>query len=114
MLGLSAHRAVEACSGLVLVVLPFMIDAGGAGTVVCVVLGVLLVGLGLRASAGHVLLDRVVAAALIGAAFGLVIADESGAAAACAVAGIVQAALSLGTRYVDDREPSRATTYGAR
>jgi hypothetical protein len=114
VLGLSAHRAVEVCSGLVLVMVPFLVDAGGAGTIVAIVLGVLLVGLGLRGGAGHVMLDRALSAALIVAAFALIVADESAVAAACAAAGIIQAALSLGTRYVDDREPTRATTYGAR
>jgi len=118
---LSAHRALALFVGAVLLIVPFLVQAGAFGTVSCVVAGAALITLELSADregrgmagVGHQASDRLLAAVLAVLALVLAMIGE-GTLAVCSVAGaLALLVLSLATRYAvrpgrDDE--SRATT----
>jgi len=124
VLTLSTHRALELPVGLAVAVVPLVAGASAFGTVVCVILGALIVTLALStnregqalAGAAHVSSDRVLAAVLAGAAVVLAVLGQSLPAGLCAAGAVAMALLTLFTSYVERPgrdDETRATTITA-
>ena len=124
VLTLSTHRALELPVGLAVGVVPLVAGAAAFGTVVCVVLGALIVTLALStnregyalAGAAHVAADRALAAVLAGAAVVLAVLGQGLPAGLCAGGAIAQALLTLTTSYAERPgrdDETRATTITA-
>jgi hypothetical protein len=124
VLTLSTHRALELPVGLAVALVPLIAGAAAFGTVVCVVLGALIVTLALStnregqalAGAAHVSSDRALAALLAAAAVVLAVLGQGLPAALCAGGAIVESLLTLFTSYVERPgrdDETRATTITA-
>ena len=111
LISLPMHGALEMATGLALMVAPFVVGAGFAGTAVAVVVGALLVGLALAAAAGtesaratlpisaHHAADHGLALGLLGGAVVVGVAGDTPGALVLAAVAIVQLGLNLTTRY---------------
>jgi hypothetical protein len=108
LISLPAHGAFELAVGLGLMAAPFLLGFGGAGTLVAVVVGALVVGLALNAAvadsgavdiAAHYAYDLGLAAGLMGAGVVLAIAGDATAALVFLGAAAAQLALNATTRY---------------
>ena len=124
VLTLSTHRALELPVGLAVALVPLIAGAAAFGTVVCVVLGALIITLVLStnregyalAGAAHVAADRALAAVLAGAAVVLAVLGQGLPAGLCAGGAIAQALLTLTTSYAERPgrdDETRATTITA-
>jgi hypothetical protein len=108
LMSLPTHAAIEMTGGLALMAAPFVFGFGASGLLVCVLVGTLVVGLALSAATpemgsipvgAHFAFDRGLALGLLGGAFVLGVAGETGAGVALFVAAAGQTALNLTTRY---------------
>jgi hypothetical protein len=121
---LPTHRAVELAVGLVLAGLPLVLEVAGAisdaawAVGVTFLLGALLATLGAAADregrsltgSAHVAADRALVVALLVFAALFAVTGQRTVAALCAGAALVQAALSVSTRYAaDPRRPADRT-----
>ena len=109
---LSVHRGLELIVGMAILAVPLIVSAtttavGGAGLVMCVTLGAILVGVALGADdvggigpGLHASVDRALVAAQLIAAIVLVLVGEAFAAACCLAGGLAELALLARTRYV--------------
>jgi hypothetical protein len=101
------HGAVEMALGTSLMASPLFLAYGPAGTVLAILLGALLVGLALGASAegdampvsAHFALDRALSVGLAGASLLLAIDGDQIAAVALIVTAVTVGLLSVTTRY---------------
>jgi hypothetical protein len=117
---LLAHGVVEYLIGILLLASPFLFDYGGNAKPVAIVLGVAVITLA-AASAGptglvdqvsfrtHALLDLVVAAILIASPFLFDFSDDIGPTALFIVLGVGHLLLSIGTRFLPERNEGVAT-----
>jgi hypothetical protein len=111
LISLPMHGALEMFVGLTTMAAPFVLGFSPAGAFVGVVVGALLVGLALAASApagagrqplpvaSHYAFDYGLATGLIGAAAVVGLAGDRAAAVFFAAAALAQVALNLTTRY---------------
>jgi hypothetical protein len=108
LISLPAHSAFEFATGVATMAAPFVFGFEPAGTVIAVVIGALIAGLALAATsdergslpiAAHFAFDRGLVIGLLFAGVLLALAGDVAAATFLAVAGVVQLALSVTTRY---------------
>lgn len=108
LISLTSHAALELLAGLAIMVAPFLLGFGPAGTAIALVLGVLVVGLALNAAstegstipvAAHFAFDRGLAAGLLGAALLLTISGDRAAGVFFLAAAAVLLGLNVTTRY---------------
>jgi SPW repeat len=113
------HGIVEYAAGVLLIVAPFLFgfdsDAATAAAIVIGVL-VLIIAASTAMSTGliksipvqaHVMLDYIVAIALIAAPFVLGFSDDGNATAFFITLGIVHLLLTIATRFIRDERPRR-------
>jgi hypothetical protein len=114
------HGIVEYAAGVLLIVAPFLFgfdsDAATAAAIVVGVL-VLILAASTAMSTGliksipvqaHVMLDYIIAIALIAAPFVLGFSDDGNATAFFITLGIVHLLLTIATRFIRDERPRRA------
>lgn len=108
LISLPLHGALEMLLGLALLVVPFLAGFGLAGTVVCVAVGAVIVGLSLGPAttdtagmdvATHHAYDLGLVVGLLGASAALSIAGDPLAGLVTLAAALVALALNLTTRY---------------
>jgi hypothetical protein len=113
------HGIVEYAAGVLLIVAPFLFgfdsDAATAAAIVIGVL-VLIIAASTAMSTGliksipvqaHVMLDYIIAIALIAAPFVLGFSDDGNATAFFITLGIVHLLLTIATRFIRDERPRR-------
>jgi hypothetical protein len=113
------HGIVEYAAGVLLIVAPFLFgfdsDAATAAAIVVGVL-VLILAASTAMSTGliksipvqaHVMLDYIIAIALIAAPFVLGFSDDGNATAFFITLGIVHLLLTIATRFIRDERPRR-------
>jgi hypothetical protein len=113
------HGIVEYAAGVLLIVAPFLFgfdsDAATAAAIVIGVL-VLIIAASTAMSTGliksipvqaHVMLDYIVAIALIAAPFVLGFSDDGNATAFFITLGILHLLLTIATRFIRDERPRR-------
>jgi hypothetical protein len=124
MIRLPAHRAVELGTGLALAALPAMLLVTGViaddiwAITASLALGLLLATLGASADregrgvsgSAHAAADRALVVALLVAAAVCAVTGDRTVAALCAIAALVQAGLTVATRYTDRPRPPRDRT----
>ena len=114
-MSLESHRAIEAATGLVLLLVPFALRFGlddgpefsGAAIVVCAALGLTAATLGFTgtrlgsdpAGGSHAGFDRAITAGLVIAAIVFAVQGETAATVLLAAATLVYGWLMLATRY---------------
>ena len=112
---LESHRAIEAATGLVLLLVPFALrfglddgaDFSGAAIVVCAAIGLTAATLGFTgtrlesdpAGGSHAGFDRAITAGLVIAAIVFAVQGETAATVLLAAATLVYGWLMLATRY---------------
>jgi hypothetical protein len=108
LLSLPAHGAMELLIGVGLMVSPFVLGFGAAGTLLSVLVGAIAVGLALGAAvadvggidiAAHYAYDLGLALGLLGAGVALAIAGDGAAAGVFLAAAVGMLALNVTTRY---------------
>jgi len=108
LISLPAHGAAELLLGLALMVSPFVLGFGAAGTLLAVVVGALATGLALSAAvadtagidiAAHYASDLGLGLGLIGGGLALAIAGDGAAAATFLTAALAMLGLTVITRY---------------
>ena len=108
LISLPTHAALELAGGFALMAAPFALGFTPAGLVAGVVVGAVVVGLALSATAtdgagvhiaAHFAFDRGIAVGLLGGSLALGLAGDTAAAAVFAAAALAQTALNLTTRY---------------
>ena len=120
------HGLVEYAAGILLIAAPFVFsfedDAATAASVVAGVL-VLIVAASTAMSTGliksipvpaHVMLDYVLAIALIAAPFVIGFSDDGAATAFFIVLGVVHLLLTIATRFIRDERPRSRPTPAER
>ena len=104
LFSLPTHAVLEMIAGLALMVAPFLLGFGPAGTIVAVTIGTLLVGFAVGGGEGisiaaHVAFDQLLVTVLLLSAVGLALAGDRAAALVFLAAGIMQLTLTATTRY---------------
>jgi hypothetical protein len=113
------HGIVEYAAGVLLIVAPFLFGFDSdAATAAAIVIGVLMliIAASTAMSTGliksipvqaHVMLDYIIAIALIAAPFVLGFSDDGNATAFFITLGIVHLLLTIATRFIRDERPRR-------
>ncbi len=108
LISLPAHGALELLLGMALMVSPFLLGFGAAGTLVALVVAVLVIGMALSAAVAdtgtvdigaHYTYDVGLAVGLLGAGVALALGGDGPAAAVMLAGAASLLALNLTTRY---------------
>jgi hypothetical protein len=103
-ISLPTHSALELAGGIALLVGPFALGAGPAGTVAAISLGAVVVGLALAGPdalplSAHQAFDLTLVAGLAGGGVGLALAGDPAGGLVLAVVGVLQLTLLTLTRW---------------
>ena len=104
LFSLPTHAVIELVAGLALMLAPFALAFGTAGTILAFGAGVVLVGLALGGAedlpiSTHVAIDQALVSAFLVAAVALALAGDAAAASVFLAAGLGQLTLAATTRY---------------
>ena len=104
LFSLPTHAVIELVAGMTLMLAPFVLAFGTAGTILAFGGGVVLVGVALAGVedlriSTHVAVDHGLVSAFLVAAVALALADDAAAGSVFLAAGVAQLTLAATTRY---------------